>query len=82
LLAAAPQIFLPIGELWIYRAEGNQESRAMLFAIGCEPCIDASDVPVKQTVETPDPRLADSMAPHARHKIRRVVACQPTERPS
>src|SRR5262249_23198098 len=56
-LAAAPQVFLPVWQLRIDGPERNQQSGAMLLAIGGQPRIDAANVPVQDAIETAGPRL-------------------------
>src|SRR5438445_901596 len=82
LLAAAPQVFLPIGQLRVHRTERDEKSRAVLFAVRGEPRVDSADIPMQQAVETPYPHLSDSVLPHPRHKVRGLVTRQPPERPS
>jgi hypothetical protein len=56
-LLASSHILLPIWEIGIDRAERQKQSRAIGITVSYQSRVRASDILVKDSLESPDPRL-------------------------
>src|SRR5207253_5433916 len=59
LFLAAPNIFLPVRKLGIYRSEGHEDALTEGATVLHEPGIYAGDVLMENPIETPCPSLPD-----------------------
>ena len=78
---APPEIFFPIGEHRVDRAEGDQQAAAIIFTGFVEPCVDAGHVAMEQGIEAGGPRLANAEAAEFVHQCRRFIEQEPAEGP-
>src|SRR2546429_6163274 len=81
LFLAAPNIFLPVRKLGIYRSEGHEDALTEGATVLHEPGIYAGDVLMENPIETPCPSLPDVLLPQPGNQLGRLVRYQ-TDRKS
>src|SRR5438876_4816125 len=76
LFLAAPNIFLPVRKLGIYRSEGHEDALTEGATVLHEPGIYAGDVLMENPIETPCPSLPDVLLPQPGNQLGRLVRYQ------
>jgi hypothetical protein len=82
LFVASAQVFAPVGQERVDRAEGVQQSRAVGAAHGHESCVDVGEVVVQERVEAAGPGLGHPQSAEPAHQGRGLVVGEPPERPA
>jgi len=82
LFVATAEVFLPVGQRGIDRAERDQQPRAVSLALLGQPGVDAFDVAVQKPVEAAGPGLRDAAGLELFDQAGRFVAGEPAERPA
>src|SRR5947207_1061900 len=82
LFLAAPNIFLPVRKLGIYRSEGHEHALTEGATVLHEPGIYAGDVLMENPIETPCPSLPDVLLPQPGNQFGRLVRYQTPKGPT
>src|SRR6266480_3742730 len=82
LFLAAPNIFLPVRKLGIYRSEGHEDALTEGATVLHEPGIYAGDVLMENPIETPCPSLPDVLLPQPGNQLGRLVRYQTPKGPT
>src|SRR5437660_7148184 len=82
LFLAAPNIFLAVRKLAMYRSEGHAHAVTERAAVLREPGIYAGNVLMENSVETPCPSLPDVLLPQPGNQFGRLVPYQTSKGPT
>src|SRR5215475_9579004 len=82
ILCASAHILLPIEELRIDRPERHEEAFAIGIALRRQPGVDASNILVQNSIETPRPGLRYILLAQSRHQFGSLVSSQAAKWPA
>src|SRR4051794_30278584 len=80
-LVNSPQVFLPIGNLRVDRAE-RYEKTAMLATICRQSSVNPAHITMEQGIEAASPRFGHASLPKPGDESGRVVSGKPAKRPA